>query len=130
MGIDYRVDVGYGFFFEGESVWDLPRRLGRADYEIDGLLETELLKSLGYSGLQIISKESNGDDGGWAICAEESHMSVDPKYESGSWPIGGERISDEAMASLIVARDTLFPLVEGKTVIRPRIGWFLLSSIW
>lgn len=127
MGIDYRVDVAYGFFFEGESIWDLPERLGRADYEIDGHPDIELLNSLGYSGIQIISRDSNGDDAGWAICAVESHMAIDPKVESGTWPIGSANLSDAAMASLLVARDALFPADKGP---QPRIGWFLQSSIW
>lgn len=130
MGLDYSVDVAYGFYFEGESAWDLPVRLGRPDYEFDGFPETKLLESLGYSGLQIIANHSDPPASAWAICAKDSYKHIDPKYDAGNWMVGNETISDSAMASLIVARDTLFPLVEGGTVIRPRIGWFLLSSIW
>lgn len=130
MGLDYTVSAGYGFFLPGETAEDLAERLGQSDYEIYGLPERELLQKLGYSGLSIIERLDSGEAGGWAIIAEESHRSIDPKTDAGIWALGPEEISDAALASLTVVRDELFPLVEGETITRPSIGWFLMASIW
>lgn len=127
MGLDYSVQAGYGFFVADGYVWDLPTLLGRPGYEFDGFPEGDLLKDLGYSGIEIRENPSNTDPAGWAICAAVSSRSVSPKYETGIWNLGPESIPDEAMASLIVARDTLFPADQGP---QPRIGWFLMAGIW
>lgn len=127
MGLDYSVQAGYGFFVADGYAWDLPNLLGKPGYELDGFPDRDLLKELGYSGIEIRENPSNTDPAGWAICATCSSRSIDPKSDTGVWSIGPESIPDEAMASLIVARDTLFPADQGP---QPRIGWFLMAGIW
>ena len=127
MGLDYSVQAGYGFFVADGSAWDLSKLLGRPDYELDGFPDSDLLQELGYSGIEILDNPSNGDPDGWAICASCSILYVDPRCETGVWSLGAEPIPGEVMASLIVARDALFPSYKGP---QPRIGWFLMSGIF
>lgn len=128
MGLDYRVQAGYGFFVADGYAWDLPALLGKPHYELDGFPESDLLKELGYSGIEILENPSNSNPEGWAICAESSSHSLDPKYQTGIWDLEDEPISDAARASLIVARKQLFPDTAEDDL--PKIGWFLMAGIW
>lgn len=128
MGLDYSVQAGYGFFVADSYAWDLPALLGKPGYELDGFPDEGLLEELGYSGIEILENPSNSGPEGWAICAEVTSFSIDPKSDTGIWDLEEEPISDQALASLIVARKQLFPDTAEEDL--PKIGWFLMAGIY
>lgn len=134
MGIDLNVTTAYGFFLAEETSEDLVERLGRADdYEVDSWPDRKLLAELGYPGLLILERHTMGDEGGWAICTEESLRSIDPKYEDGIWLLEPAEPSPERRASLTAVRELLFPDLPngwGEAETPPEIGWLLISSIY
>lgn len=126
MSVERTTEVGYGFFQPGEGSQDLLVRFGLENSEnhrIEGWPDTGVLKSLGYGGLSILQRSSNTDVGDWAICASASHRYLD-EHESGTFPLLSVHQAD--VNELIRLRDRLYPDIETQ----PRIGWFLISSVW
>jgi len=127
MGLDYRVDVAYGFYREDENGDDLIARLGFDGY-FEGGPDYTTLTELGYNGLGIAQRDDNTSRGDWAVFTRASYHSLDPKYDGSSTvELDQEEPSAQALENLARLRDQLFPEADGP---QPRIGWFLMSSVW
>lgn len=127
MGLDYRIDAAYGFYRSGESADKLFQRLRLEGY-YEGGPDYETLAELGYEDLGIVQRDDNSSEGDWAIFAQGTHTSIDPKYDKGSAESIGEREpSVEQIEVLTRLRDQLFPL---EAEDRPQLGWFIMSSVW
>ena len=127
MGIEYSVEVAYGFVQKKEDASVLLQKLGSDEEFLDGT-ERELLTGLGYQGLAITEGSPNSDRGGWAIFADATHRDISPRYEEGIWNL--KEPSKEVVKELKRLRDQLFPKLSWEEKKQPKLGWFLISSAY
>jgi len=128
MGLEYSVEVAYGFVQKQEDTRVLLQKLGSDEEFLDGTPERTILAELGYRGLAITEGSQEGDGGGWAIFADGTHKHISPRYEDGIWNL--EDPSDESVSELKRLRDMLFPKLSWENKEQPKLGWFVVSSIY
>jgi len=128
MGLDYSVDVAYGFIQKDEATSVLLQKLGSEEEYLDGTPDSQILAELGYRGLAITESLTPNGSEGWAIFADSTHKHISPRYEDGIWNL--EDPSEASISELKRLRDQLFPKLSWENTEQPKLGWFLISSAY